>query len=191
MSAAVEASVKGAVVRGIATCVRARGILERVCARLDAPRAALLREPPLPGAWVTVRDLDALCVAISAELGPSNMRDFHRAAIRVGTLPMFEAFIKGLLRLFGATPHAIFSRLPEIHLRSAQGHTLTYERTGERSCTLRSMYEGAWGPSDALLESTRAAADHVFSLCAVAGTVSEGTREPGPGRVVFAWEVRW
>lgn len=179
-------------VRGIVSALRSRGLVERVCARLDPARAALVRTPPVASAWVLLRDADAVCEAVSLEVGPGALREFHRAAIRAELLPLFEPFVRGLLRLFGASPHAIFSRLPEVHARAAQGHSLEYERTGERSCVLRSEYVGAFAAGPALLESTRAAADVIFDLCDTRGTVSETIRAEGPGaRTQFRWDLRW
>src|SRR4051812_13135463 len=98
---------------------------DAVIARLPASTAALLRDPPLPGAWIDGMDMVRIVSAIEMVAGLEAVRRCGRETIE-DLLPKHHTLVTGLLRLFGATPATLFRRVNDLIRTSVEGISYTY-----------------------------------------------------------------
>lgn len=182
--------VKSAMVRSTVDVLRKRGHYARIAPLLDPKVRALLEDPPPSSAWVDFGYTEHLSAVVEHVVGLQEARVVSLESIRAGFPSIIDVFVRGLLRLFGSTPSAVFTRLAEILPQTTRGMEVTYDRTGERSGVIRSRYVHRARVHEAPLRAWLATADLVFDLCGVKGTVEEIPRA-AKGSNEFSVRVSW
>ena len=188
-------SNKGAVLRAWVRLLRREGLFEPVRARVVPEVARLLDAPPSGSAWVDLAHLDHVILALIAEVGDARAEQLQREAMREGFSVVIETFVRAIIRLFHASPHAVFSRFGQVVEAQARGMVSTYEPAGDFAGTIVSelQYRSEVPPHAA--RAACIAAELVLELCDVRGTVSAPTVERTPGNgckvsVTVRWEPR-
>src|SRR5262245_49128948 len=102
--------IKGLAFRTYVNWLQREKLTDTISARLPSTSATLLREPPLPGAWIDGMDMVRIVSAIEMVAGLDAVRRCGRETIE-DILPKHHTLVTGLLRLFGATPATLFRRV--------------------------------------------------------------------------------
>ena len=112
---------KAGAFRGLVHAVGEQGLRERVLIGLPSESRAVFDKPPLsvsfmPGVHFqyVLRELD--------EIGGHDLvREMGLSSMLKGTVNMMRPLIEGTLRMFGATPHAFFRKVPSIMANQVTG----------------------------------------------------------------------
>ncbi len=131
--------VKGLPFRMYVGWLERQKLTEPVIARLPPTTAALLRHPPLPGAWIDGMEMVRIVSAIEMIGGLDAVRRCGRETIE-DLLPKHHTLVTGLLRLFGATPATLFRRVNDLVRTSVEGISYTYTPKGDRSGLMEVRY---------------------------------------------------
>jgi hypothetical protein len=131
--------IKGLAFRAYVTWLQREKKIDAIIARLPASTAALVKEPPLPGAWIEGVDMVRIVSAIEMVAGIEAVRRCGRETIE-DMLPKHHMLVTGLLRLFGATPATLFRRVNDLVRTSVEGMSYTYTPTEERAGVMEVRY---------------------------------------------------
>lgn len=175
-NAAAEAHItsanlaKGSVLRGYIAQLTRSGKLRAVRARVSGTTRALLDAPPPLTQWIDATVLEELYEAVGAIDGAPGVRLMVREAIRGSMLPLVEPVIQGILRVFGASPAALFTRA-ELALRSSlQGVETRFVPLTANTGEFEVRYIGHRAPPMAFV-AWRGTLEVAYDLCGVAGSV--------------------
>jgi hypothetical protein len=106
--------------------------------------------------------------------------------------PLLARAAETVLRLFGATPHTLFSRMDTLAGTTTRGIAYTYEKLGPNRCELQADWVQCEGLPIALFESTAGGLLAVYSSCGVTtGKVSAPTPVPGAVGRAVRFELEW
>jgi hypothetical protein len=175
---------KGSYVRGLAAAIQREKLFDAVIARLDGDAKSLLLDPPPATAWISNDHIDRIHIAIADASDLAMCHRVGREAAGLGLVPVLEGFVAGALRLFGATPHTLFSRIAEINKLSSRGVTMSYAQTGERTGTLTLSYFVPRDVPDAGRHAISGALEVAFDLCRMPGGTIQPPPRTGPEPVV-------
>jgi hypothetical protein len=171
--------------------LKREGVLERVLAAAPERQRALFRDPPAATAWIPIDDMDHLQQAIEDVLGAGECRRISRDAMTVGVIPLLQSFVSGLLRLFGASPHTLFSRLGELMKFTTFGVDYQCTRTDDRSCRVRIGYPHRRGVRAGAWESVAGGLESAFIVCYVKGIVSAPMVVANGHDNAADFDIRW
>jgi hypothetical protein len=164
---------KASVVRGYAAVLRREGLLEPVCARVSPEVEQLLRHPPPATAWVDGRLTEQITLAVADVGGATAPRRLLRLASQESLIPLMMPLIKGLLRVFGVTPHTLYKRLNDTLKFSNRGCEASYRVEGVRAGTVRYRMLYRRNVPIAVFHGVAGGLEAVLAICDVMGTVSE------------------
>src|SRR5207237_1001821 len=131
--------IKGSTVRAYVTALTKDGHREAVVARLPASTAAMVANPPLAGAWVDFAHIVNITAAGDSIAGAGGVRWFSRTALEEAKGPYIR-ILEGLLRLFGASPARIFTRMNDLVRNAIDNIDYRYEATSPRSGIMEVRY---------------------------------------------------
>jgi hypothetical protein len=187
--AAVE--VKGSLVRAVILTLEAHGLREQVLARVSPSAAALLREPPLATRWIEGRLHDEILEALLQILGPDGLRALNKEAVERGLHPLLRGTAMRLLRVFGTSPAALFSRFDRVAGTTARGVVFRYTPASETSGWFEVEYPtGRDIPLGAFI-ATGGALSMAFELCGTTGTFGEPEWVPNGRHNCARFAVSW
>jgi len=168
-----QASLKGTVVRGFVRYLDKTGRLHSVMANVPPETHQLMVNPPVATTWVSGKHSIAIIDAVGAETDAATVREMTRAA--VGTLiELLQAPLRGILRLFGASPHAMYERASLIMGTSWRGYEYRYEHLAERAGRIELRSSGV---RESLMsgESWAAGFEQLLDICSAKGEVKVET----------------
>jgi hypothetical protein len=165
--------VKGYNVRGFVAAVSRRGLLADLEARATPATRALLVDPPSPSAWVDGTVLLELNTLLLEQRGEAVVRAIGRESIEQGALGILRPAIEGFMRLFGATPSTLFSRLATLSTSSTRGAKLDYTEESATAGLVVFRLVGTPRATRAVFISFAGAMEVAFDLCKVRGTAAE------------------
>ena len=171
MNATIAAS-KATLFTGIRAVLVRDGKLDRVAAVVSPPLRALLEHPPLASEWVTGDTMEELLVAIAAHEGLDGVQRMTRRAVSESIAPILRGFAQPILRLFGATPHSLFSRLGDVMKLTNRGIEGHYSRGGDRIAFVTFCHPNSGPLAPAMFASWRGSLEAVLDFCDAKGTVS-------------------
>ena len=182
-----QAETAGAVMRAYLAELRAAGALEAVIPRLSPEAAKLVEKPPLPVTWVDIRLVHEPLVALSGLRGREAVRQVaHKAAAgQLGAL--FRPLLASTLRLFGASPTTLFTRMDTITGIMLRGLKFTWKESGPGAGTMAIEYP--YPVDDALFAAWEGMLLFAFDLVQTKGTVAPA--RPGEGNKRCEIDVRW
>lgn len=131
---------KGTIFRGVVRELRRTGDFPAVRARVPPRVAALLDDPPPATAWVPIEDAEPVLLVLAELRGLGAVRALARSAATNDIAPVLSSFVSGALRVFGATPHALFKRVNDMVGITTRGLRVEYSSLGERSARLRHVF---------------------------------------------------
>jgi hypothetical protein len=185
-----EAAFRGSVLRAYLETLRSEGTLDRIVARLDGEVRALVAMPPTSAELVPARVTNALIEAYYVELGEEATRAMARRANRAGIVRIIEPIIRTALRLGGASPAAILSRL-ELLLRQQQvGYDLGWEGVSSNAGKVRIVSHGL-EETAASMVSWEGALAIAFDLTQTEGRVRTVERRWADGRTTSTLLAQW
>jgi hypothetical protein len=194
MTDPVQQASKASMFRGYVDVLRRDRLLDRVRARVSADVAHMLDQPPPASAWIPWRQTDEVMLAIEAVGGIATVRNVSRDAVLVGLVPVLRVAVEGFLRLFGATPSTLLTRMGQLTSNSSRGVEYEYVATSDRSGEMLVRYPSRRDMPLALFAAAAGGFEAVYELCRVRGTVSDpeiladGMRNAV--RLRFRWEPR-
>ena len=180
--------VKGLAFRCYVNWLQREKKTDAVIARLPAPTAALLREPPLPGAWIDGMDMVRIVSAIEMVAGLDAVRRCGKETIE-DLLPKHHTLVTGLLRLFGATPATLFRRVNDLMRTSVEGINYTYTPKDERSGVMEVRYNVPGELPMCAFVNGMTLFMVLFSLAGVRNGFIGDPQRRGPATV--AYQLRW
>lgn len=161
---------KGGAFRGLTHAIGEAGLRERVLAGLPSASRAIYDKPPLSVAWMPGVHFQYVLRALDEIGGEELVRKMGLSSMLHGPVNFMRPLIEGTLRLFGATPHAFFARVPSIMAGQVDGMTFEYGKEGpERAMItvrfdeLRDLPPRTWWYWEGAFSST-------FELCKVEGS---------------------
>jgi hypothetical protein len=129
-------SVSGSVVRGIVDWVVSSGLRDKVFPTLPPGAQRHFQHAPLPIAWIDPSDYDPLFPAIAKAAGPEILVRCGVETTRTSFGPIVQPILKGMLKIFGGGPDAIFSHMDSVTRVLFKGLTFDWVAHGPEAGTL-------------------------------------------------------
>lgn len=187
--AAVPVETKASMFQGYVAALRRVGLLDDVRARVSERTRALIDRPPLVTTWISHEPTDDLLVAVHALRGTPMVRRISRDAALNGIAPAVRSIIEKTLRLVGASPASLLSRLQTLTSSAARGSQWAWEPKSPTSGMMTVRFPARSGIPDCVFEGIGGSLEAVFDLAGVEGKVS--TPEALPGRDGARFFVKW
>jgi hypothetical protein len=179
---------KASVLRGYVAQLAKSGKLGAVRARVSASTRALIDAPPPVTQWIDAGALEDLYEAIGALEGAAGVRALVREAIRGSVLPYVRPVLQGILRVFGATPGALFARADLAFRSTLQGVSVQFTPRPENAGEVVVRYAAHRAPPMAFA-AWQATLEVGLELCSTTGTVK--LVEVLDGGAAARFDVRW
>lgn len=165
-----EVGVKGSIVRAVVTVLTDQGFCDAVSARVSPGARALLLDPPVATRWIDARLQNEIYQALLDLVGSDKLRRINRTALERGLSPLLRASAERVLRIFGASPAALLSKLDRVAGSTARGVVYSYVEidagSGHFDIEYPTLHEVPLGP----FVATSGALELIFDLCGVRGT---------------------
>lgn len=129
-------AVKGTLVRGYLTFLDEEQLSERVAAAGTSDVKAIFAHRPMATDWIPGQTLEALVEAVLAIGGPATVRRMVDQIMTGAVARVLRPLGESLVRLFGGSPHTLFSRMATINAPLFRGLEYTYTKGGETACTV-------------------------------------------------------
>lgn len=182
--------VKGSLFRGVVAVLREDNKLAQVEAALPAPTAGLVHTLPTAGAWVEGVRMCELQKAVFDVLGERAAVDVCRRSVAVEIGPISRSITDGIIRLFGSTPEAIFSRINLFDAISGKNVKSSWTGRGEQSGEIRVRYANARNLPDCVALYAVGTMAAVFDIFRMTGTIRfKGWSDDLRNEAVF--DVSW
>jgi hypothetical protein len=182
-----RAEVAGAVVREYVEELRVLHVLDEIRPRLSPGAAQLLDKPPLPVSWVEVRLAHEPLVALSQIRGRDEVRALAHRVVSGKLGSVLKPLLATTLRLFGATPATLFSRLDTLTAVMLRGVKFSWTAAGATSGTLAIEYP--YPVDDALFATWEGMLQLGFDLAQAPGEVTRARVQEGARRAEI--DARW
>ena len=191
MADPTEVAVKGSVVRAIVTLLTEHGLQDEMIRQVSPRAAALIVEPPLPTMWVDARDSNDIYQALHDLVGPERLRRLNHDAIERGVSPLLKAAAEGVLRIFGASPGALLSKLDRVGGSTARGVVYHYVEIDAHSGHFDIEYPALRDVPVGPFVATGGALELVFDMCRVRGMFGEPVFVPNGRNNRMRFLVSW
>lgn len=189
--AAPEVGVKGSMVRSVAAVLAQRGLRDAVTGRVGPEARALLLDPPLPTQWVDARVFNQIYDALYELLGAERLRTLNKEAVEHGLGPLLRATAERVLRIFGASPATLFSKLDRVAGSTARGVTYHYEVVDAKSGLFDVEYPSLTDVPLGPFVATGGALEMIFDMCGVQGSIGDAEWVPNGRRNRVRFKVSW
>jgi hypothetical protein len=161
--------VKGSLVKSVVVTLTRHGLRAEVLARVGATAAALIRDPPLPTAWIEGRHHNEILQALHDLLGPEELRALNREAVELA--PFVRGAALAVLRAFGTSPDTLLARFDRVAGTIARGVIYRWTPSSDSSGFFEVEYPTLQNVPIAPFVATAGALGQLFDLCGVQGTV--------------------
>jgi hypothetical protein len=177
--------------RGLCAVILAQGMHEQVLARVDPATRAMMLDPPPATTWIDAHRLMDVDQVLLELRGAAVLRQMTRRAAEEGMLPVLRGTVEGLLRLFGASPASLFSRVGRFAGSTARGIEYRYIVTSETSGLLELEHVGLTNVPRGPLVATAGGLEYIFELCGVRGTISDPEMVDNGRANICRYQVAW
>lgn len=151
----------------------------------------MVEQLPLDSSWVTTATVEELAVTVGTLHGPEGVRRMARESMNMAVIPLLRTILEGFIRIFGATPATLLSRMGQITASTVKGVEYKWNPTGPQSGTFTIAYPGRKQVPMEMFIGGAASVELSFELCRVKGTVGEPIPAPAyPGHGA-TFTVRW
>lgn len=184
---ATDYEAKGTLLRGYLAHLDEHGLTRAVRERATPAVQRIFDRRPIATDWVAGETLEALVEAVHEQGGEGLVRRMVTDSLNTTVSRILRPLGESLLRLFGVSPHTIFSRMDTINAPLFRGLSYRYEKLDERACLVEVRYPRVPGATAVL------AWDEALAMIAK-GTAPTAqpleVRREGDGRTVV-FVVRW
>jgi len=184
------AAFRGSVLRAYLEALRASPDFDRVRAMVAAEAQAAMDLPPTSSEFVPARITNALIEAHHALHGAELTRDLARRANRGGIVRIIEPLVRAAMRIGGASPAAVLSRLDTILHRQQRGYEFAWEGLDARSGRVRVVSHGL-RETPASAVSWEGALAIAFDLTETKGTIRTETQKHVGAVSTTTYLARW
>lgn len=188
---ATEVGVKGSIVRALVSALSEQGLRDAVLTHVSPQARLLLLDPPVATMWIDARLQNEIYQAILELVGADKLRRINRTAVERGLSPLLRATAERVLRIFGATPAALLSKLDRVGGSTARGVVYHYEvisaGSGHFDVEYPTLQDVPLGPFIA----TGGALELVFELCTVRGSFGDPVVVPNGKNNRMRFLVSW
>ncbi|MFO0558087.1 MAG: hypothetical protein U0269_29905 [Polyangiales bacterium] len=174
---------------GLRSILEREGKLALVRGAASEPVRALLDRPPLASEWVDGALMHGVLVAIASAEGLDGVQSISRRAVVESVAPVLRSYAGPILRLFGGSPHTIFSRLGEVMKLTNRGVEGGYRGIDDTAAFVSFCHPEAAPMHEAMFASWRGSIEATLDFCDVRGTVGEPVVNRAKNGAEF--EVRW
>jgi hypothetical protein len=187
----VPAEVKGSLVRSMVAVVTEQGLRNAVIGRVSPVAAELLHDPPLPTMWIDAQVYNEILQALYEIEGAERLRHLNREAVDRGLSSLLRTTAPGMLRLFGASPETLLSRLDRLGASTSRGVITPYVASGPTSGSLEMEFPALRDVPIGAFVASGGAIKLVFDICGVSGTIGEPTWIDEERRNAMRFAVAW
>lgn len=185
----MQAQSKATMFLGLRSVVEREGRLSEVHAAASDVVRSLLDRPPLASEWVNGDDMHGFLVALAAVEGLDGVQRASRRAVVESVTPLLRSYAGPMLRLFGASPHTLLSRLNDVMKITNRGIDGAYRRSDDHCAFVSFCHPSAAAMHEAMFASWRGSLEAVLDFCDVKGTVGPAVINSARNGAEF--EVRW
>lgn len=146
---------------------------------------------PLDSSWIGTEEIEELAIAVHALHGPEGVRRMARESLNQSVIPLLKIVIEGFIRLFGATPATLLSRMGHMTASTAKGVEYVWTSTGPNSGTLLIVYPGRKQVPIEMFIGTAGSLETTFDLCRVRGRVEDPVPSPAHPGYGATIAIRW
>lgn len=182
---------KASILRGFVAALEREGMLQEVRARVSPEARAYIDSPPPASTWMPSWPTEQIAEAVTEMAGLARWRHIAYLATRDGVVPLLRAAIEGFMRLFGAKPSSVLSRMQQITQSSTKGIEYQYASTGESACEMIVTYPFRRDLPLSTYYAVAGAFEVVFELCGVRGTIEDPEPLMVPQRNAARIRMRW
>jgi hypothetical protein len=189
--AAAGYEVKAYSIRGYVAAIQRMGFLPDVIARMPADiRANIVSLPPATQ-WIDGGYMNDLLRVVVDVRGADVVRPLVREAMNTSVVPFVKSITQGLLRLFGASPAALFARTQLIVSANLRNVEFTYTPLSDRSGSMEVRFTRAQNVPLPTFIGCAAAFEITLELCGVTGVVQDPVRVPEPAANAARFRIDW
>jgi hypothetical protein len=181
--------VKGFHFRGILAALEQERLLDEVRTRLPPDILAFVDRPPLAGAWVDGRVMDAMAEAVRVARGPQALRKVQKAAVTRGAMLVLKPVVESVMRVLGVAPSTILGQLNRLQGSAVRGVEHEFRSTGPSGGTLITTVMA--DVPDSFFEGTAGSMEALCELCGATARVATPTVVRQVGRTVGTLELSW
>ena len=169
----VPVETKGSVARSMATALSDHRLLDEIVAAVSPAARAMLLDPPLPTVWIDGRILNEVYETILRLHGADALRRLNRQAIEQGVSPLIRGAAESILRVFGASPATLLSRLGRVSGTISRGVAYRYDAETETSGTFEIECTHLDNVPLGAFIAIIGGLDLVFEMCSVRGSFGQ------------------
>jgi|LNFM01.2.fsa_nt_gb hypothetical protein len=186
----IEFSIKGGIFRGLVFVLKEDDKLRAVEELLSGETLALVRSLPTTGAWVDGVRMLELEEAIAQRYDSRGVMDVARRSMAVELRANTRSLTEGILRLFGATPASLFSRVSTFDPLTLRGVQHSWTSKGPKSGEIRARYVTSKNLPEVLGYVAAGMLNAVFDMVRATGSVEfVGVAEADRNVMVYA--IQW
>jgi hypothetical protein len=153
---------------------------------VTAETRTLMRDLPLQTVWLDGIVIEDLINAVESVRGMEAVRIVTRKG-QMAIVPVLRPIIGGLLRLFGASPATLFSRLHQFSSNHTRGPELTWKPESDHAGELHVTFPHRKNASRNMFVGFESGMHNIFELCDKEGTVEEARILGATGIIRAHW----
>lgn len=173
---------KASAFRSLLGVLREDQLFDVVLAHCPAEAQAIMKDPPLPIAFMPAVVFQYVFRALDAEVGLERLRDIARRSVLTGPMKVMRPIIEGTLRMFGASPTAFFRRMSQIMKPQIKGVDFDFILLEEGRATLELTYPYLHDVPDAAFVYWEAVLANTFEICGRHGSARTDRSGDTPDR---------
>jgi len=183
--------VKGAFVAAYSATLKKLGLLGDVLERASPELRDALHRPPPASAWIDYGVIVEIYAIVQALRGKNMVRRIGHEATLAGIAPFMQAFVQGLLRLFGVSPATLLANMHRLSSQTTRGGTFVWTPTSKLSGVMTMEVPRLRGINPALWHASAGGLEVVFDACGVDGTIQEPVVKEDDSGTTVEFRVSW
>jgi hypothetical protein len=170
---APDLSVKAYVVRGFISELKRVNLFEQVITRIEPATRLYMLEPSPGSTWVDSKHAEQIGEVVSELVGLQGWRKISHDATIHNMIPVLRVVIEGFVRIFGATPASLLTRLTKITSSSARGIEYDYQPISSRTGVLTVRYPERRNVPLSTFFCCAGGVETIFDICHQPGTLGD------------------
>jgi hypothetical protein len=180
--------VKASIFRAHLKWLQSEGKHQAVRAKVSPPTGRLLDTPPLASSWMESAPLDEIVEQIEALDGLAGVRRVAAMTLRDQIHPFMEPMVRGILRIIGTSPPAVYKRLGDLVKTVILDVEYQWTQSGVKSGTLNVKYPRGQNVPLRTFISGIAGFEKILVMCGAHGTVADPVRR---GHNSADFKIEW
>lgn len=186
----VRSEIKGSVFRGCLQGLRNLRLHDDVRSRVSSSTRTLMDDPPLPSAWMASEPIMEIHEVVSQVAGLDMVRKLIRESSDA-TTRVVQPMIQGLMRLFGASPSTLLSRMTTLSSSMSRGTTFAYSETGPRTGRVLITFHAYREPKRSVLAAMEASLEILAEMCVRKATATLESSKSLDSGSIASFVVEW